>query len=156
LPEEIKGKRRKKELKEKAISIGVSLLILVAGLGYGLFNKIKLGLVGNEFIRLSRQHQILADNLASLDIKVYREDLRQKNSLNYAIPYFQILNTLPLSYEIHSFRYSQAGHWNLEAYIFSKEGESFDEIPKVNILKNAVINDYFIKDKPGKRIQVDL
>jgi hypothetical protein len=109
-----------------------------------------------EYARLKQQNQILEEKLADLDLKTYREDLKQQKFLNYANPYLEILNILPLSYEIHSFRYYQTDHWNLEVYIFSKDGESFDEIPKFNILKNAVINDYFIKDKPGKRIRIDL
>ena len=156
LPEEIKEKKRKQEFREKIILIVVSLLILGAGLGFTLFNKIKLNLISSEYRRLTQQNQILERKLADLDLKTYREDLKQQKFINYATPYFEILNILPLSYEIYSFRYYQTDHWNFEAYIFSKEGESFDEIPKINILKNAGIDDYFIKDKPGKRIQIDL
>jgi hypothetical protein len=156
LPEEIKGKKRRRELKEKAVTLIVSLLILGAGSGFALFNKIKLTLGKVEYARLSQQNQILAGKLADLDIRTYREDLKQQKFINYGVPYLKILNVLPLSYEIYSFRYYQTDHWNLEAYIFSKDGEPFDEIPRLDILKNAVINDYFIKDKPGKRMQIDL
>jgi len=156
LPEEIKGKKRKQEFKEKIILIVLSLLILGTGLGFTLFNKIKLSLISSEYACLNQQNQILERKLADLDLKTYREDLKQQKFINYATPYLEILNILPLSYEIYSFRYYQTNHWNLEAYIFSKDGESFDDIPKLNILKNAVIKDYFIKDKPGKRIQIDL
>ena len=136
--------------------IVLSLLILGTGLGFTLFNKIKLSLISSEYACLNQQNQILERKLADLDLKTYREDLKQQKFINYATPYLEILNILPLSYEIYSFRYYQTNHWNLEAYIFSKDGESFDDIPKLNILKNAVIKDYFIKDKPGKRIQIDL
>jgi len=156
LPEEIKEKKRKQEFRERIILIIASLLILGTGLGFTLFNKIKLSLISSEYARLNQQNQILEIKLADLDLKTYREDLKQQKFINYATPYFEILNILPLSYEIYSFRYYQTDHWNFEAYIFSKEGESFDEIPKINILKNAGIDDYFIKDKPGKRIQIDL
>ena len=156
LPEEIKNKKRKQELKDKALTLTVSLLILGAGIGFALFNKINLTLIEREFLRLSNQNEALEQKLADLDLKTYREDLKQQKFINFATPYLEILNILPSSYEIYSFRYFQTDRWTLEAYIFSKEGESFDEIPKVNILKNAVINDYFIKDKPGKKIQVDL
>jgi hypothetical protein len=156
LPEEIKDKKRKQELRKKAASLVVSLLILGAGSGFFLFNKIKLTLGQDQYARLRQQNQILEEKLTGLDLKTYREDLKQQKFLNYANPYLEILNILPLSYEIYSFRYYQTDHWNLEAYIFSKDGESFDEIPKLNILKDAVINDYFIKDKPGKRILIGL
>jgi hypothetical protein len=156
LPQEIKDKKRKQELKEKAISIAVALLILGCGSGFALFNKIKLTLVSNEYTRLNQQNQILEDKLTDLDIKTYREDLKRQKFINYATYYLKILNILPLSYEIHSFRYYQKGHWKFEAYLISKDEEPLDEIPRFNILRNAVINDYFIKDKPAKRIQIDL
>ena len=156
LPEEIKGKKRKQEFKERAVSLVVSLLILGASLGFALVNRVKLSLRGSEYARINQQNKILEEKLADLDMRTYREDLKQQKFINYATIYFKLLNILPLSYEIYSFRYYRTDHWNLEVYILSKDGESFDEIPKINILKNAVINDYFIKDKPGKRIQIDL
>lgn len=156
LPEEIKSKKRKKELKEKVLLIGLSVCILIAGLGFGLVNKIQSDWRSREYERLKGESQILEDRLVLLDINTYREDLKVKNFINYAISHFQILNMLPPSYEIYSFRYYKTDHWKLEAYIFSKDGESFDEIPRVNILKGASVSDYFIKDKPGKRIQIGL
>ena len=113
-------------------------------------------MASRDYARLSQHNQNLESKLALLDIKTYREDLKHQKFLNYAIPYLKVLNILPLSYEILSFRYYQTDHWKLEAYIYSKDGELFDEIPKFSILRNAVINDYFIKDKPGKKIQIDL
>ena len=156
LPEEIKGKKRKQQLRQKAISVFVSLLILGGGLGFASFNKIKLSLRQGEYARLIHQNQVLEEQLTDLDSKTYREDLKQQKSLNYATPYLKVLNTLPISYEIQSFRFFQTDHWNLEAYVYSRDKESIDEILKASILKNAIIDDYFIKDKPGKKIQIDL
>ncbi len=99
LPEEIKNKKRKKELKEKAITFFVSLLILTVSLSFALLNKIKLSLLNSEFSRLNKQNQVLEEKLADLDLKTYREDLKQQKSINYATPYLEILNTLPLSYK---------------------------------------------------------
>lgn len=154
LPEEIRGKKRKQELKERVVSLVVSVLILGTGLGFVLFNKIKLSLGQGEYARVDRQNQVLESRLADLDMKTYREDLKQKKFINYANPYLKILNILPPTYDIYSFRYYQTDRWNFEAYIFSKDGEFFDDVPKFNILKDAVINDYFIKDKPAKRVQI--
>jgi len=156
LPEEIKSKKRREQIKEKAISVILSLLILGIGLGFLLFTQIKLNMLRVDDGGLLKQNKVLADKLAQIDMAIYRDDLKQRHFLNYATPYLEILNILPQSYETYSFRYYQTDHWKLEAYIFSKDGESFDDIPQVGILKNAVINDYFIKDKPGKRIQVEL
>jgi len=156
LPEEIRGNKIRQALKTKAVFVIASLLILFIGFGFAAFNKIEFSSVKRNYTHLIELNQILERKLLELDINTYREDLKQQKYLNYATPYLEILNILPLSYEIYSFRYYQTGHWNLEAYIYSKDGEPFDEIPKINILNKALIDDYFIKDKPGKRIQVEL
>jgi len=156
LPEEIRGNKIRQALKTKAVFVIASLLILFIGFGFAAFNKIEFSSVKRNYTHLIELNQILERKLLELDINTYREDLKQQKYLNYATPYLEILNILPLSYEIYSFRYYQTGHCNLEGYIYSKDGEPFDEIPKINILNKALIDDYFIKDKPGKRIQVEL
>jgi len=156
LPEEIKSKKRKQDLKKRAMSLGFSLVILSIGLGFALFNKLKLSVNQMAYARLSQQDKILENKLFDLDQSTYREDLKKQKYINYAYCYLELLNTLPLSYTIDSFRYYPAGRWRLEAYILAQDGASFDEIPQENILRYAVINDYFIKNKPGKRILIDL
>lgn len=156
LPEEIKGKKRKQELKKKALFLFISSVIIAFGISFALFNEIKLSFLQSKYTRLNQLNRILEEKLAELDIKTYRDNLKQQGFINYATSYFKILNILPSSYEIYFFRYYQTNHWNLEALIFSKDGEPFEEIPKLDILSEAVIGDYFIKDRPGKRIQVDL
>ena len=156
LPEEINGRKRKQELRQKAVSFAVSILIFGVGLGITLFNKVKLTWANGEYARLNQDHQILEKKLADLDTKTYREDLRRQKFLNYATPYLKILNILPSSYDVYSFRFYQTDHWMLEAFVYSKEKEAFEEIPRVSLLKNAAIKDYLIKDRPGKRMVVDL
>jgi hypothetical protein len=156
MPEDIKDKKRNQELKNKVVSILVLVLILGTGLGFALINKVRLTLASHEFEAIKQQNQILVNKLAGLDIRTYREDLKQQKLINYASPYLNILNILPLSYEITTFKYFQTDHWNLEVYILSKDGESFDDIPRLDILRNAMIFDCFIKDKFGKRLRIDL
>ncbi|MBF0570454.1 MAG: hypothetical protein HQL12_01150 [Candidatus Omnitrophica bacterium] len=156
LPEEIIKKRREIELKKNAMTTGISLCVAAVGLFYFLFNKLELGLVSNQRALARQDNERLDEKLKSLDRETYREDLRKHKSLNYGVSYLAVLDLVPSSYEVDSFKFIRSDKWDLEVSLSSENGKAFDPIPKVRILKTADIKDVFVNNLPGKHLRVTL
>ena len=156
LPEEILRKRKEIELKKNIRTTVVSLSVVAVGLFYFLFNKVELRLISNQCDLAQEANQRLDEKLTQLDKETYREDLRLRKSLSYGIAYLRVLDLIPSSYLVDSFKFIKTNRWNLELTLSSDNGTLFDSIPKVRILKNAEIKDIFVNDQPGKHLRITL
>jgi hypothetical protein len=156
LPEENLKKRREIELKKKVTASMISLCIVAFGLVFFLFNKVGLGMINNQYEKARQTHERLDEQLKTLDKETYREDLRAHKSLNYGISYLSMLEIIPASYTVNSFKFTKTGQWTIEMTLFSDDGGIFDPIPRIKILKNAEIKDIFVNNQPGKHLKITL
>jgi len=156
LPEEILRKRKEIELRKNIRTTVVSLSVVAVGLFYFLFNKVELGLVSNQCDQAQEASQRLEEKLTQLDKETYREDLRLRKSLSFGIAYLRVLDLIPSSYLVDSFKFIKSNRWNLELTLSTDEGTPFDTIPKARILKNAEIKDIFVNNQPGKHLRITL
>jgi hypothetical protein len=156
LPEEILKKRREVELKKKVSTMVISLCVVAIGLFYFLFNKIELGMINSQSDIDKQANEQLDKRLTLLDRQTYREDLKLHKSLNYGISYLKVLDLIPPSYEVTSFKFIKFGKWSLELTLSSDNSGPFESIPKLEILKKADIKDIFINNQPGKNLRVTL
>ncbi len=156
LPEEILKKRRAFELKKSVTTTICSLCVVAVGLFYFLFNKIEWGLISKQCDWDRQVNEQLDEKLRLLDRETYREDLRNHKSLNYGIAYLAVIDLIPASYEVDSFKFIKSDNWNLELSLSADNGEPFDPIPRVRILKNVDIKDTFVNNQPGKHLSITL
>jgi len=156
LPEEILKKRKEIELKKNVTSVVLSLCVIGMGFCYFLFNRIELALVNNKFDSVKQNNERLDGELNLLDRETYREDLRKYKSLNYGISYLSVLDLIPASYKIDTFKFIKSDNWNLEVSLFADNDDPLDTIPKISILKNADIKDVFVNNQPGKHLRISL
>jgi len=156
LPEENLKKRREIELKKKVRTLIMSLCVVGLGLFYFLFNKIEWGVVNNQCALAKRTNKCLENRLRILDKETYREDLRRHKFLNYGICYLSMLEIIPASYRVNSFKFCKTSQWNIEMTLFADDGEIFDPIPRIKMLKNAEIKDIFVNNQPGKHLRISL
>ena len=156
LPEENFKERREIELKKKITTSIISVCVVAVGLVFFLFNKVELGVVNNQ-CELAKQAQVrLDEQLKILDKETYRDDLRVHKSLNYGISYLSMLEIIPASYTVNSFKFYKTGNWNIEMTLFADNDGIFDPIPRIKILKDAEIKDIFVNNQPGKHLRIIL
>jgi len=156
LPEEILKKRKEIELRKNISTLVFSLCVVTVGLFYFLFNKIEYGFLSSQGGIDKQVNEQLNKRLTLLDKETYREDLRLQKSLNYGISYLKVIDLIPPSYEINSFKFLKSGRWDLELTLSSDNHGPFESIPKVKVLKNADIKDIFINNQAGKHLRVTL
>jgi len=156
LPEENFKKRREIEFKKKAAALIISLCAVAVGLIFFLFNKVDLRVVTHQCELARRTNEQLNDQLNTLDKETYREDLRVNKTLNYGISYLSMLEIIPVSYKVNSFKYHKTDRWTLEMTLFADDNGILDPIPRMKILKNAQIKDIFVNNQPGKHLRVIL
>ena len=70
-----------------------------------------------EVDRKTQEH--LDDQLRKLDKETYREDLNAHKSLNYGISYLSMLEIIPPSYTVLSFKFYKTSQWNLEVTLLA-------------------------------------
>ena len=156
LPEEIVKNRKEIELKNNLKTSVLSITVVAIGLIYFLFNNIETTLCSNQLEAIKQKNQVLKNILNDLDKETYRADLKIRKSLNYGVVYLTVLNTIPSSYEVDSFKFLNTGHWNLEMNLDSGNDGTYDPIPKIGILKNADIKDIFVNGQPEKHLKITL
>ena len=156
LPEEILKKRRAIELKKRLTTAVFSLCVVAAGSFYALFNKVEWSVVNNQCELAKQTHALLGGRLKTLDQETYREDLMIHKSLNYGVSYLSMLEIIPASYTVNSFKFYKTSQWNIEMTLFADDGGIFDPIPRIKVLKNAEIKDIFVNNQPGKHLKISL
>jgi len=156
LSEEILKQRQELELKKKLKTAAVSICLVIAGAFYFLFNKIEQGLLEHQYDSAVQANERLDRSLNIIDRQTYREDLRRHKSLDYGIYYLAVLDLIPASYEVDSFKFIKSDRWELELDVSSAREEAYDPIAKTGILKRAEIKDIFTNNQPGKYLKVVL
>jgi len=156
LPEEILKKRKESELRKNITTLLLSLFMATLGLLYFLYNKVELDIVRSKTDLTRKINEQLNEQLGLIDRETYHEDLKRQKRLNYGIAYLAVLNLIPASYEVDSFKFTKSDHWDFELSLSTVEGETFDPIPKARILKSADIKDIFVNNQPGKRLRIIL
>lgn len=156
LPEESFKKRREIELKKRVRASSISLCVVAVGVLFFLFNKVELGIVKDQCELARQTYEQLDGKLNTLDKETYREDLRLHKSLNYGISYLSMLEIIPASYTVNSFKFCKTNKWNIEMILFPNEDGVFDPIPRIKILRDAEIKDIFVNNQPGKHLKVAL
>jgi len=156
LPEEILKKRRAVELKKTMTTMIVSFTLVAGGLSYWLFNRIELKLASDQYDLLHHFNEQLNEQLTLIDRATYREDLKRHKSLNFGVSYLAILDQVPSSYAVDSFKFTRSGRWNFEMSLLAEGEGPFDPIPRIKFLKNAAIKDIYVNDQPGKHLRMIL
>lgn len=156
LPEEDLKKRRKIELKQRLQALILSFCMVGVGLFYFLFNRVAFGIINNQCELAKQKYEQLDSQLNKLDKETYREDLKVHRPLNYGITYLSMLEIIPASYTVDSFKFYKTDKWNLEMTLFTDDGGIFDQIPRIKILKDAEIKDIFVNNQPGKHLRITL
>jgi len=156
LPEEDFKKRRKIELKQRLQALILSFCMVGVGLFYFLFNRVAFGIINNQCELAKQKYEQLDSQLNKLDKETYREDLKVHRPLNYGITYLSMLEIIPASYTVDSFKFYKTDKWNLEMTLFTDDGGIFDQIPRIKILKDAEIKDIFVNNQPGKHLSITL
>jgi len=156
LPEAILKERKEIELKKNVTTAIIALCVVILGLFYFLLNKVEWGVVNNQCQRAREVNESLDKKLRILDKETYRSDLRAHKSLNFGISYLSLLELIPPSYEVNSFKFTKSGRWHLEATLVVNDRGTLDSIPRMKILKNAEIKDVFINNQPGKHLRIIL
>ncbi len=156
LPEEDLKKRRKIELKQRLQALILSFCMVGVGLFYFLFNRVAFGIINNQCELAKQKYEQLDSQLNKLDKETYREDLKVHRPLNYGITYLSMLEIIPASYTVDSFKFYKTDKWNLEMTLFTDDGGVFDQIPRIKILKDAEIKDIFVNNQPGKHLRITL
>jgi|GEM_PF-2719009 len=154
LPEEIIKNKRRSVLKKNLTSVLVSLGVIAAGLIYFLFNKGPLCAVSNQGEVISQTNQRLNQELATLDKAIYRDDLKRQKLLNYGVSYLSLLQCIPSSYELSSFKFYKTAYWNFEASFLVNPREYFEPILISGNFKNSQVKDFYMDNRPGKRIKI--
>jgi len=155
--EEIILERKKKELLSRLLYLIISISICLAGALFFGFNQITYSFLSRDFEGEKLKNARLKDTLNTIDQHIYRDSLKKSKNLNYSSVFFEVSGLLPSTYEISSFKFfGHEEHWIFDTYIFAQDDQLYDEIPRIKILKNAEIKDFFIKNRPGKYLKVTL
>jgi hypothetical protein len=156
LPEVNLKKKHDIEIKRKAKVLMASLFFIGLGLLYFLFTRIELATANNQYAIAQQDQDKLNSELEQLDKETYRSDLKSQGQLNFGITYEAMVEIIPASYTVTSFHINRGDNWTVEMTLLSDEGSTFEQIPRVNILKNAEIKDVFVNNQPGKHLKVTL
>ena len=156
LPEENYKKKRVIELRKKAVSFATSIAIVALGLGYFLFAKVELIAANNQLLVAQQEQDRLGAEQAKIDQETYRSDLKVHSTLNFGIVYQSIVDDIPASYQVQSFKFTKNDNWSIEMTLVSDVGGAFEQILPVDQLKNAQINDVFVNNLPGKHLRLSL
>ena len=156
LPEENYKKKRVIELRKKAVSFATSIAIVAIGLGYFLFSKVELIAANNQLLVAQQEQDRLGAEQAKIDQETYRSDLKVHSTLNFGIVYQSIVDDIPASYKVQSFKFTKNDNWSIEMTLVSDVGGAFEQILPVDQLKNAQINDVFVNNLPGKHLRLSL
>lgn len=156
LPEEIRQKRKELEFKRNVRTAFVSLGLIGVGMFYLLFNRIEMEIDQHRFERAKQKSYELEGKLTLLDRQIYREDLKEQKSLNYAAVYLLALNLIPQTYAVDSFKFTKADHLSFELTLSSGTGGTYGNIPRRGILKHAQIKDIYINNQPAKYLRITL
>jgi hypothetical protein len=155
--EEIILDRKKKERHSRLMHVIISIGICLAGAFYFGINQLNYSFSSRDFAEVKLKNSQLKDALNTLDQHIYQDSLKRTKNLNYSGVFFAVTGLLPSTYEISTFKLTgNEGHWIFDTYLFAQDDQFYDEIRKIKILKNAVIKDFFIKDRPGKYLRVAL
>lgn len=131
-------------------------MVVIVGLFYFLFTKLELNAAKNQCDLAMRSQGFLEKKLIELDRETYRVDLMHRKSLNYGISYLSILELIPASYKIVSFKFYRSNRWNIEITLIPDDDVFIDPIPLIKVLKNAQIRDIFVNNQPGKHLRIVL
>jgi len=156
LPEEIIKRRKEAEFKNNVITAVLSLSVAALGLVFFLFYKFESRAAGQRYGLLKAENSQLYGQLRLIDKEAYREDLKRNKSLNYGLTYLKILDLVPASYEISSFKFERSNQWSIAASLTPDEEGPFEQIPRTGILKNAEIKDCFVNNRPGKYLRITI
>ncbi|MDE2026952.1 MAG: hypothetical protein KGJ11_00245 [Candidatus Omnitrophica bacterium] len=156
LPEEIRQKRKKLEFERNVRTALVSFGLIGVGMLYLLFNRIELEIDQHRFERDKQKSQELGGELTLLDRHIYREDLRKQKSLNYAVAYLFALNLIPQTYEVTAFKFTKGDRWDFELTLFSQTGDTYDDIPRRGILRDAQVKDIYVNNQPAKHLRISI
>jgi len=157
LHEEIILERKRKELRLKFMYLTISLSICLVGVVFFGFNQIVYSFNSRGFEKEKFRNFELKNALNKIDRHIYRDALKKSKNLNYSSVFFAVTGLLPSTYDISSFKFTEAKDlWCFDTYIFSQDDQFYDEIPRIKILKNAEIKDFFIKNRPGKYLKVTI
>jgi len=155
--EDIIQERRKKERESQLLGFMLSAAICTAGLLFFGINQVQYTYLQHQLEIEQTKKASLEPMLEDLDQKIYRDFLRRSKKVDYAHVFFQLSNLLPDGYEISSFNLTQeANHRTLSAYVFSADGGFYDPLPRIKLLKNALMKDFFIQGHPGKYLKINL
>ncbi len=155
--EEIILERKKKEMRSRLMYLIISISICSAGALFFGFNQIAHSFLSRDFEGEKLKNARLKDALNKIDQHIYQDSLKKLKNLNYSSVFFEVSGLLPSTYEISSFKFfGHEKHWIFDTYIFAQDDQFYDEIPRIKILKNAEIKDFFIKNRPGKYLKVTL
>jgi hypothetical protein len=155
--EEIILERKRKERYSRLKFLIFSISICLAGALFFGFNKISYSFLSRDFEGDKLKNSRLKDALKELDQHIYQDFLKTSKNLNYSSVFFEVSGLLPSTYEISSFKFTgNEDSWIFDTYLYAQDDQFYDEIPKIKILKNAEIKDFFIKNHPGKYLRVVL
>jgi len=155
--EEIILERKNKESRSRLMHLIISICICTLGSLFFGFNQITCSYEYRQWKGEKLKNTGLKETLNNLDQQIYRNSLKELKYLDYSSVFFEVSGLLPGTYEISSFKFScPEDRWIFETYIFARDDQFYDEIPRTKILKNAEIKDFFIKNRPGKYLKVVL
>jgi hypothetical protein len=157
IPEDIIQDRKKTQAKARFKSVMISLLFCACGALFFGCNQIQFAYLEHELQQEQIKNHKFTNDLNALDRIIYKDSLRDSKKLDYSSAFFELSNLLPSAYGISTFKFARHGdHWVFSTYVFARDDEFYDQIPRIKILKNALIKDFYIRDHPGKYIKVDL
>jgi hypothetical protein len=157
LPEDIIKKRRHQEHQRWIRSLALSASILAAGVFFYAYNRINLGVIQAALNKEQARQSYLEAGLNQLDPFIYRSMLERQKSLNYAFVFQAIEDFLPASYETYTFElHRRESHWSLEEYLYTADDQFYDTIVPAGPLKSVLIKDFWVNNKPGKYLRIDI
>jgi hypothetical protein len=157
LPAEIIKKRREEEARQRLRSLSVSMFILATGGIFYFFNQLTFSLAQRAFAQEQGRRLGLESALNKLDPAIYRDVLQRQKKTNYALYFLSTVNSLPVSYEIHSFVFHRQGeHFAFQGYLYMSDDGLFDDILPVGFLKGAYIKDLLVNHRSGKYLRMEL
>jgi len=156
LPEEILKRRREIEIKKNVVTAVFAIAVTAIGLFYFIITKFEWEHVSHRYDYLKMINERLVEQLRLIDRQTYREDIRRHKILNYGVAYLSVIDLIPPSYEIDSFKFIKSNHWDLEMTLLAESGEIFEPIPKLRILKSADIKDIFVNNQQEKLLRITL
>jgi hypothetical protein len=156
LPEDILRKRKDVDLKKNITTMVISAGVVLVSLFNLLFNRVELGVVNDQYRSARHAHERLVELVRILDRDTYRADLKAQEYLNYGVSYLALLEIIPTSYTVSTFKFYKTSKWNLELTLLANDKELLEPIPRIKILKGSEIKDIFVNDKPGKHLRITL